>query len=113
LQPEEELKLTLMAKMPGEGMRLKQTELELDFHEAFKAPRMEAYERLLMDVLRNQLTLFTRGDEVEAAWEWLMPVLEYWQNDTEPPKGYAAGTWGPPAATALAGRDGVLWREEG
>ncbi|MGZ8294290.1 MAG: glucose-6-phosphate dehydrogenase, partial [Telluria sp.] len=62
LQPDEGLRMNLMAKTPGDGMRLKQAELELDFKEQFKAPRMEAYERLLVDVLRGQLTLFMRGD---------------------------------------------------
>jgi glucose-6-phosphate 1-dehydrogenase len=75
LQPDEGLSLNLMAKTPGDGMRLKQAELELDFREQFKAPRMEAYERLLLDVLRGQLTLFMRGDELEAAWEWVEPIL--------------------------------------
>ncbi len=113
LQPDEGLNLSLMVKVPGEGMRLRQVGLALDFHETFKASRMEAYERLLMDVLRNQLTLFTRGDELEAAWAWLAPILEHLERNPEAPRPYAAGTWGPPAATAMLGRDSALWREEG
>jgi glucose-6-phosphate 1-dehydrogenase len=112
LQPEEGLRLRLMAKTPGEGMHLRATELELDFHEAFKAPRMEAYERLLLDVMRDRPTLFTRGDELEAAWEWVEPILAAWESDSTPPRPYTAGTWGPPAATAMLGREGMLWREE-
>ncbi len=112
LQPDEGLELTLMAKTPGEGMRLKEVGLKLDFDEVFKTPIMEAYERLLMDVIRNQLTLFTRADELEAAWAWLQPVLDHWASDAEPPRPYNSGTWGPPAASALTGRDNVLWREE-
>jgi glucose-6-phosphate 1-dehydrogenase len=112
LQPDEGLELRMMAKTPGEGMRLKEVPLKLDFDEAFKTPTMEAYERLLMDVIRNQLTLFTRADELEAAWMWLQPVLDHWATDAEPPRPYNAGTWGPPAASALTGRDDVLWREE-
>jgi RpiR family carbohydrate utilization transcriptional regulator len=81
LQPDEGLSLNLMAKTPGDGMRLKQAELELDFREQFKTPRMEAYERLLLDVLRGQLTLFMRGDELEAAWEWVEPILDHWEQD--------------------------------
>jgi glucose-6-phosphate 1-dehydrogenase len=112
LQPDEGLRMNLMAKTPGDGMRLKQAELELDFRESFKSPRMDAYERLLLDVLRGQLTLFMRGDELEAAWEWVEPILDNWESDDSYPIPYAAGTWGPAAASALIGRDGLQWREE-
>jgi glucose-6-phosphate 1-dehydrogenase len=112
LQPDEGLRMNLMAKTPGDGMRLKQAELELDFREQFKSPRMEAYERLLLDVLRGQLTLFMRGDELEAAWEWVEPILDNWESDDSYPLPYSSGTWGPAAASALIGRDGLQWREE-
>ena len=112
LQPDEGLQLNLMAKTPGDGMRLKPVELELDFRETFKMPRMEAYERLLLDVLRGQLTLFMRSDELEAAWEWVEPILNYWDQQETEPLPYASGTWGPAAASALIGRDGLQWREE-
>ena len=112
LQPDEGLHMNLMAKTPGDGMRLKPVELELDFREKFKTPRMEAYERLLLDVLRGQLTLFMRSDELEAAWEWVEPILEYWEREETDPIPYSAGTWGPAAASALIGRDGLQWREE-
>jgi glucose-6-phosphate 1-dehydrogenase len=112
LQPDEGLRMNLMAKTPGEGMRLKPAELELDFRETFKTPRMDAYERLLLDVLRGQLTLFMRGDELEAAWEWVEPILNNWEQDDTAPLPYTSGTWGPAAASALIGRDGLQWREE-
>ncbi|HZX27849.1 MAG TPA: glucose-6-phosphate dehydrogenase [Telluria sp.] len=112
LQPDEGLKMNLMAKTPGDGMRLKPAELELDFNEQFKTPRMDAYERLLLDVLRGQLTLFMRGDELEAAWEWVEPILQNWEQDDNQPIPYTSGTWGPAAASALIGRDGLQWREE-
>ena len=112
LQPDEGLQLNLMAKTPGDGMRLKPVELELDFRATFKMPRMEAYERLLLDVLRGQLTLFMRSDELEAAWEWVEPILNYWDQQETEPLPYASGTWGPAAASALIGRDGLQWREE-
>jgi glucose-6-phosphate 1-dehydrogenase len=112
LQPDEGLSLNLMAKTPGDSMRLKQAELELDFNEQFKSPRMDAYERLLLDVLRGQQMLFMRGDELEAAWEWVEPILDYWEQNDSKPIPYAAGTWGPAAASALIGRDGLQWREE-
>ena len=112
LQPDEGLHLNLMAKIPGDSMRLKPAELELDFRETFKMPRMEAYERLLLDVLRGQLTLFMRSDELEAAWEWVEPILDFWDQEQNDPIPYTAGTWGPAAASALIGRDGLQWREE-
>ena len=112
LQPDEGLQLNLMAKTPGDGMRLRPVELELDFRETFKTPRMEAYERLLLDVLRGQLTLFMRSDELEAAWEWVEPILNFWEQEDDHPLPYTAGTWGPAAASALIGRDGLQWREE-
>lgn len=112
LQPEEELQLQLMAKTPGDGMRLRPVELEMDFRETFKTPRMDAYERLLLDVLRGQLTLFMRSDELEAAWEWVEPILNYWEQEGDEPLPYTAGTWGPAAASALVARDGLQWREE-
>jgi glucose-6-phosphate 1-dehydrogenase len=112
LQPDEGLQLNLMAKTPGDGMRLKPVELELDFRETFKTPRMEAYERLLLDVLRGQLTLFMRSDELEAAWEWVEPILDFWDQEDSDPIPYASGSWGPAAASALIGRDGLQWREE-
>jgi glucose-6-phosphate 1-dehydrogenase len=112
LQPDEGLHLSLMAKTPGDGMRLKPVDLELDFRETFKMPRMEAYERLLLDVLRGQLTLFMRSDELEAAWEWVEPILNYWEQEEIEPIPYTSGTWGPAAASALIGRDGLQWREE-
>ena len=112
LQPDEGLSMNLMAKTPGDSMRLKQAELELDFREQFKTPRMDAYERLLLDVLRGQLTLFMRGDELEAAWEWVEPILDHWEEDDSVPIPYTSGTWGPAAASALIGRDGLQWREE-
>jgi glucose-6-phosphate 1-dehydrogenase len=112
LQPDEGLQLNLMAKTPGDGMRLRPVELELDFRETFKMPRMDAYERLLLDVLRGQLTLFMRSDELEAAWEWVEPILHHWEQEGDEPVPYTAGTWGPAAASALIGRDGLQWREE-
>jgi glucose-6-phosphate 1-dehydrogenase len=112
LQPNEGLHMNLVAKTPGEGMRLQPVELGLDFREKSKTPRMEAYERLLVDVLRGDLTLFMRSDELEAAWAWVEPILERWEHDDDKPLPYRAGTWGPAAASALIGRDGLQWREE-
>ena len=112
LQPEEELKLFMMAKVPGDTLKLKPVELNLDFAEQFRQRPMEAYERLLMDAIRGNLTLFMRRDELDAAWRWCEPILDAWQASDQPPKPYNAGSWGPAAASALVGRDGAVWREE-
>ncbi len=103
LQPEEELKLYLMAKVPGDAMTIKPVYLNLDFSEQFKQRPMDAYERLLLDVIRGKLTLFMRRDELDAAWRWIEPILHGWT---------AGGDWGPAASSALVGRDAAAWHEE-
>jgi glucose-6-phosphate 1-dehydrogenase len=111
LQPDEGLSLALMAKTPGIGMHLKPVELALDFADTFKTPGVEAYERLLLDIFQNNLTLFMRADELEAAWNWIEPILNHWQQHPTPPEPYAAGTWGPASAQTLITRDGFQWHE--
>jgi glucose-6-phosphate 1-dehydrogenase len=112
LQPDDGLELRMQAKTPGEGMRLQPISLDLLFKEELQARMLDAYERLLMDVIRGHLTLFMRRDELEAAWTWIEPILHGWSTATEPPKAYTAGTWGPAASSALVGRDGCVWHEE-
>jgi len=112
LQPEEGLRLFLMAKVPGDTMNLKPVGLNLDFAEQFRQRPVEAYERLLLDAVRGKLTLFMRRDELDAAWTWCEPILDGWQASDEAPRPYAAGSWGPAASSALVARDGATWREE-
>ena len=113
LQPDEGIKLFLMTKDPGPGgMRLRHVPMDLSFAETFKTRFPGAYERLLMDVVRGNPTLFMRRDEVEAAWAWLAPILAGWQESNDRPKPYNAGTWGPSAAVALIERDGRTWHED-
>ena len=113
LQPNESVKLWLMIKDPGQGgMRLQSRALNMSFAEAFGGRNPDAYERLLMDVVRGNQTLFMRRDEVEAAWRWIDPALEAWGAEDEPPKPYTAGTWGPAAAIALIERAGRTWHED-
>ena len=113
LQPDEGMTLSLMAKEPGPGgMRLRPAPLNLSFAETFKVRYPDAYERLLMDVVRGNPTLFMRRDEVEAAWSWIEPIIDAWNEQPEPPKPYAASTWGPSASIALIERDGRTWYEE-
>lgn len=113
LQPDEGIKLWLMLKEPGAGgMRLRYVPLDMNFAEAFQIYAPEAYERLLMDVIRGNATLFMRRDEVEAAWRWIDPIRDAWSHMDEAPRPYFAGTWGPSAAIALVERDGRSWNEE-
>lgn len=112
LQPGEGVKQWLMIKNPGPGgMRLRQVSLDMSFAEEFDARQPDAYERLLMDVIRRDQSLFMRRDEVEAAWEWVDPILKAWADTEQKVQGYASGTWGPSGAVALIERDGRTWHE--
>jgi glucose-6-phosphate 1-dehydrogenase len=112
LQPDEGMRLHLTAKEPGPGgIRLRPVSLDLSYAQTFTSRSPEAYERLLMDVVRGNPTLFMRRDEVEAAWAWVEPILEHWATDERGPRPYPAGTDGPTAATTLIERDGRSWYE--
>jgi glucose-6-phosphate 1-dehydrogenase len=113
LQPDESIRLHFLAKEPGDTMRLQPTYLNLDFSAMSSVRRADAYERLLLDVIRGKLALFMRRDELAEAWRWVAPIIETWERSTVPPKPYTAGTWGPAASSALLSRDGVAWHEEG
>ena len=112
LQPDEGVKQSLMIKDPGPGgMRLRNVSLDMSFAEAFAVRNPDAYERLLMDTIRSNQTLFMRRDEVEAAWHWIDPILKGWETTGQLVQGYTAGTWGPSQAIALIERDGRTWHE--
>ncbi len=113
LQPEEGMKLEMMTKDPGPGgLRLSRTALDIRFEKTFGMRFPDAYERLVMDVVRGNATLFMRRDEVEAAWAWVEPILEAWGGRPDQPRPYPAGSWGPTAAIALIEREGRTWYEE-
>jgi glucose-6-phosphate 1-dehydrogenase len=118
LQPKDGLELHLMAQSQGSRQRagsaqqLAPVQLDLDFDKRFGTERVGAYERLLLDVLAGRLNLFVRSDEQEAAWRWVEPILDFWKQDTRPPRPYAAGTWGPSASSAMIARDAFYWSEE-
>ena len=120
LQPNDGLELHLLAegqaqrqaRTPGSSQTLAPVQLDLDFDSRFGSGRVGAYERLLLDVIDGRLNLFVRSDEQEAAWRWVQPILENWQTDSNPIRSYPAGTWGPPAASAMIARDGHCWNEE-
>jgi glucose-6-phosphate 1-dehydrogenase len=116
LQPEDGLELRLQAAKGGLQVgaveQLSSVSLDLDFDKAFPTDRVGAYERLLLDAIAGRLNLFVRSDEQEQAWRWVGPILEAWSNDTDAPRSYAAGSWGPAAASSLIARDGFAWAEE-
>ncbi len=116
LQPEEYVQLLVMAKEPGldrEGVRLREVPLNLSLDAEFAGSRRRiAYERLLLDLIEGDQTLFVRRDEVEAQWTWIDAIREGWKANAMKPKSYASGSWGPSAAIALTERDGVTWQDD-
>jgi glucose-6-phosphate 1-dehydrogenase len=119
LQPKDGLELHLLAQ--GQNNRqvtrtasqtLAPVQLDLDFDKRFGSERVGAYERLLLDVIDGRLNLFVRSDEQEEAWRWVEPILDHWKSDTQGPRPYNAGTWGPSASSAMIARDGFCWSEE-
>ena len=115
LQPRDGLELHLLAQ--GQDNRrnsqtLAPVQLDLDFDMRFGFERVGAYERLLLDVIDGRLNLFVRIDEQEAAWRWVEPVLDNWSADSQGPRLYNSGTWGPSASSAMIARDGFCWSEE-
>ncbi len=113
LQPDESISMFIMNKIPGlsEGMQLQKVELDLNVAE--NAPRIpDAYEHLLLDVVRDNPTLFMRRDEVEAAWIWADKILDGWREKKVKPKSYQAGTNGPSASIAMIEKDGRSWYGE-
>jgi glucose-6-phosphate 1-dehydrogenase len=115
IQPEENITLSLMAKVPGldrNGLSLREVPLDIRMADAFSGKeRRIAYERLLLDLIEGKQTLFVRRDEVEAQWAWIDAIRAQWAAEGLTPKPYNAGSWGPSAAIALAERGGVSWHE--
>jgi glucose-6-phosphate 1-dehydrogenase len=115
VQPDENITLSLMAKVPGldrDGIRLRAVPLNIAMPNAFAGKeRRIAYERLLLDLLEGDQTLFVRRDEVEAQWDWIDAIRASWLDHGAVPRPYTAGSWGPSAAIALAERDGATWHE--
>jgi glucose-6-phosphate 1-dehydrogenase len=108
IQPDEGIALRVNAKVPGQDLTLGPVTLDFRYGEVFGGQPPEAYERLLLDAIHGDATLYARGDWVEQAWAILDPVLVAWRMGA--PASYPAGTWGPPEADALIGRDGFAWR---
>jgi glucose-6-phosphate 1-dehydrogenase len=111
IQPNEGTSLAFEAKIPGSRRRLQEVRMDFRYGTAFAVPPPEAYERLLLDVMLGDPTLFTRTDEVESAWRFITQILDAWQEPGAPsPISYVAGSWGPAEADELLQPDGVKWR---
>jgi glucose-6-phosphate 1-dehydrogenase len=119
LQPKDGLELHLFSQGANQrtpagknSQTLVPVQLDLDFDKRFGNERVGAYERLLLDVLAGRLNLFVRSDEQECAWRWVEPILDAWKLDTQGPRTYAAGSWGPSASSAMIAKDNFCWSEE-
>ena len=110
IQPDEGFALGISSKVPGPRARVYPVNMDFHYGTTFGGSTPEAYERLLLDVMAGDATLFMRRDQVEAAWRWVMPILERWQSDGRPLSTYQAGEWGPAEAEALIHREGRAWR---
>ena len=112
LKPDEGIDITFSAKTPGEGMRTSRVKMEFDYEDAFGVELPEAYETLLLDAMQGDSTLFTRGDETEAQWALISPILDAWADaDPAPFPNYPAGSLGPEAADRLLAANGHAWRD--
>ncbi len=111
VQPEEGLSLRIESKLPGPRVRIYPVEMDFSYREGYGTPTPEAYERLILDVMAGDATLFMRRDGVEAAWQFVTPILDTWANSRQRylPE-YRAGTWGPLEADRLIEADGREWR---
>lgn len=110
IQPHEAISLRFSTKRPGMNYQVQPVSMDFSYDEHFDAQLPEAYERLLLDVMRGDSTLFTRSDELEAAWKFVTPVLEAWEASSSAPEFYPAGTWGPGSADRLISESKALWR---
>jgi len=115
IQPQENIHLSVMAKVPGldrGGIKLREVPLDISMPDAFAGPRRRiAYERLLLDLIEGDQTLFVRRDEVEAQWQWIDAVRACWTENKQAPERYEDGSLGPASATELVKRDGRVWHD--
>ncbi len=110
VQPDEGLSLAIGAKMPGQGMSIRTVHMDFLYGSAFRDGLPEAYERLILDAMLGDATLFTRSDEIEEQWALVDAIVAAWHATGSPFPNYAAGTWGPPSSDELLHRDGRSWR---
>lgn len=114
IQPDMNIRLRFQAKRPGQTLALDPVEMEFNYNTSFKEQQPEAYETLLLDVMAGDATLFMRADQVDEAWQIVMPILDHWASKNDPANmpTYAPGTWGPDEANALIKHEGFSWMNE-
>jgi glucose-6-phosphate 1-dehydrogenase len=110
IQPDEGVSLEIGAKVPGQGLQIRTVHMDFLYGGAFRTDLPEAYERLLLDCMRGDASLFTREDEVVEQWQIVDAIVAYWRRDRPSFPNYAAGTWGPRSSDDLMTRDGRSWR---
>ncbi len=111
IQPDEGIHLRFEAKMPDSGQEMRSVDMDFHYQTSFHVTLPDSYERLLLDALAGDASLFTRSDEIEACWRLVDPVIRGWEQDETPELlSYPPGSWGPPEAAELLGRDGRRWR---
>jgi glucose-6-phosphate 1-dehydrogenase len=112
IQPDEGISLRMQAKIPGTSLRIEPVKMDFHYGTSFGKASPEAYERLLLDAMSGDATLFARRDEVEDAWAFIDPIEQAWHAEKDAPElyFYPAGSWGPEAADELLARDGRAWR---
>ncbi len=110
IQPDEGISLRMSAKRPGSSLRIEQVKMDFHYGTSFGKATPEAYERLLLDAMSGDATLFARRDEVEEAWAFVDGIEDAWKTRSDDLAFYPAGSWGPAEATALAARHDVIWR---
>ena len=110
VQPDEGITLRFGSKVPGSSMEVRDVNMDFSYGTAFTEASPEAYERLILDVLLGEPSLFPVNDEVELSWKILDPIEEFWAAQGGPLEQYSPGSWGPPSADELLARDGRVWR---
>jgi glucose-6-phosphate 1-dehydrogenase len=112
IQPDEGISLRMVSKIPGTSLRLEPVKMDFHYATSFGKSSPEAYERLLLDAMAGDATLFARRDEVEEAWRFIDHIEHAWHQSDNPPSmaSYVAGTWGPKEADELVQADGFMWR---
>jgi glucose-6-phosphate 1-dehydrogenase len=110
VQPNEGISLAIGAKVPGQGMTIRTVHMDFLYGGAFREGLPDAYERLILDAMLGDATLFTRSDEIEEQWALVDAIVGFWQRDRPAFPNYAAGTWGPVGSDELVHRDGRSWR---
>jgi glucose-6-phosphate 1-dehydrogenase len=111
IQPDEGITMSIGSKVPGPSIEIAPVTMEFRYASSFGVEAPEAYERLLLDALNGDGTLFTRGDEVEASWRFITPIHQQWHDSPRKPDGYEAGTWGPESSFEMLRRSGRIWRK--